>query len=197
MPNIRIHEQVAYIYANKYKEYLNKEFFLGVLAPDSPNLEGFAEKEERWTAHQRKKDLNKWLDKIINFYNTNKSNYNKYFIYGYLFHVITDIVFDEKYYLKVRDKIINDNNLVEESHNIMRNDMDNYGTTVKEYNIVINYLNEITEFYDILNIDKELLRKWKDKNCKQEEIKQSKYIDLELIKELELDVEEVLNKRVI
>ena len=56
MPNIRIHEEVAFIYANKYKEYDNKEFYLGVLAPDSVNVEGFAAKIERWTSHQRDKD---------------------------------------------------------------------------------------------------------------------------------------------
>ena len=123
MPNIRIHEEVAYIFAKKYNEYDNRDFYLGVLSPDAVNLEGFGSKKERWLAHQRDKNYYIWRDNIIKFYNDNKDNYNKYFIFGYLFHVITDIVYDEFFYLKVREKILEDGIELEDSHNVMRDDM--------------------------------------------------------------------------
>ncbi len=65
MPNFRIHEEVAYIFTRKHPEFDKKEFYLGVVAPDAPNLEGFAPKEERWMAHQRNKDYNIWKDNIV------------------------------------------------------------------------------------------------------------------------------------
>ena len=81
MPCIRIHEEVAYYYAKKNKEFDNSNFYLGVLAPDTPNLNGFAPKIERWTAHQRAKDYQEWKNNIIKFYNENKTKYDKYFIF--------------------------------------------------------------------------------------------------------------------
>lgn len=108
MPNIIIHEEIAYRIAKNKNEYLNSDFFLGILAPDTPNLYGFGPKEERWLAHQRKKDLTEWKDNLIKFYNQEKNNYPKYFIEGYLTHILTDIIYDRDFYKKVRKEIIND-----------------------------------------------------------------------------------------
>ena len=44
MPNIIIHEKVAYNISKKYKSLANAEFYLGALAPDAVNLNGFAPK---------------------------------------------------------------------------------------------------------------------------------------------------------
>jgi len=192
MPNIRIHEEVAYIYAKKYNEYDNKYFYLGVLAPDAVNVDGFAPKEMRWTSHQRDKDYNIWKNNIIKFYKENKDKYNKYFIYGYLFHVLTDIIYDDIYYLKVREKILKDNISLEESHNIMRKDMDYYGSNFKEFNHVKDKLQEIDEYYDILNINKEELKRWKETNLEELEISKYKYITRKIISDLETDLEKEL-----
>ena len=192
MPNIRIHEEVAYLYTRKHKEYDNKYFYLGVLAPDTPNLFGFGPKEERWEAHQRKKDLNEWENKIKKFYNDNKDKYNKYFIFGYLFHVITDIVYDRDIYLKVRKKILEDNISLEESHQVMREDMDNYGSNFKEFDYIKNQLLEITEYYDILNIKKENLKLWTSLNLEEQPIKEAKYINKEIIDILLEKVEKII-----
>ena len=140
MPNIRIHEEVAYLYTRTYRDFDNKYFYLGVLAPDTPNLHGFGPKIERWTAHQRDKDYDEWERKIKSFYKQNKNKYNKYFIFGYLFHVITDIVYDRDIYLDVREEILKDGVSLEDSHNIMRQDMDYYGTTFNEYDYMINLI---------------------------------------------------------
>ena len=189
MPNIRIHEEVAYLYTRKHRDFDNKYFYLGVLAPDTPNLNGFAPKEERWTAHQRAKDYNEWERKIKKFYIENKDNYNKYFIFGYLFHVITDIVYDRDIYLDVREKILEDNISLEDSHNVMRKDMDYYGTNFKEFDYIKDQLEEIDEYYDILNIKKDKLEEWTIKNLKEEEIHNSKYINKEIINRLLNNVE--------
>ena len=193
MPNIRIHEEVAYIYTRNHKEYDNKYFYLGVLAPDSPNLEGFAPKVERWTAHQRDKDYDEWERKIKKFYIENKDNYNKYFIFGYLFHVITDIVYDRDIYLDVRKIIMKDNVSLEDSHNVMRKDMDYYGTNFKEFDYIKNKLLELDEYYDILNISKEKLEAWTKLNLEEQEKKQPKYINIEIIDKLAKKVEKELN----
>lgn len=193
MPNIRIHEEVAYIYTRNHKEYDNKNFYLGVLAPDSPNLEGFAPKVERWTAHQRDKDYDEWERKIKKFYIENKDKYNKYFIFGYLFHVITDIVYDRDIYLDVREIIMKDNISLEDSHNVMRKDMDYYGTNFKEFDYIKSKLLEIDEYYDILNITKEKLEAWTKLNLEDQVKKQPKYISKEIIDTLTKIVEKELN----
>lgn len=192
MPNIRIHEEVAYLYAQKNKEYDNKYFYLGVLAPDAPNLDGFGPKEERWMAHQRDKDYKKWKDNIKKFYKQNKDKYNKYFIFGYYFHVITDIVYDKDFYLDVRETILKDNISLEDSHHVMRQDMDYYGSTFKEFDYIKEKLLEIDEYFEILNIKKDKLKAWKDLNLKEERVKEPKYLNKNIILKLEVFVEKEL-----
>ena len=153
----------------------------------------FAPKIERWTSHQRDKDYNIWRENIIKFYKENKDKYNKYFIFGYLFHVLTDIIYDDKYYLKVREKILKDNISLEDSHNVMRQDMDYYGSNFKEFDHIKNKLSEVDEYYDILNINKEELKKWKDINLEELEIKNYKYITRKIITDLETDLEKELH----
>ena len=69
MPNIFIHEKVAYNIAKENKYLDTPNFYLGVMAPDAVNLNGFAPKEERWTSHLRDKKLSTWRQNIIDFYN--------------------------------------------------------------------------------------------------------------------------------
>ena len=47
MPTTMIHEKIAYDLAKKYPELDTSDFYLGILAPDTPNLHGFAPKEMR------------------------------------------------------------------------------------------------------------------------------------------------------
>lgn len=96
MPTSLIHLKIGYEHAQKHKEYDNKQFYLGLIAPDAVNLNGFAEKEKRWGAHLRDKNLEIWKNNILNFYKENKEKNGKSYIYGYLVHVLTDIYFDEK-----------------------------------------------------------------------------------------------------
>lgn len=186
MPNTMIHEKVGY-YVGKHLNINSYNYYLGLLAPDSPNLNGFAPKGERWLAHQRRKDYNEWRDSLKTFYNQEKDNYPRDFIIGYFVHILTDIIYDDCLYLNVRDRILNDNYTLEESHNIMRNDMDKY--YFSEIEEIKNILNTSDTSYSILNISSEKLHAWKNLNC-QTFIKENtaKYITEDIINILEVQV---------
>lgn len=195
MPNIMIHEKVAYTIAKQIKDLDTKEFYLGALSPDAVNVNGFASKEERWTSHIRNKDLNKWRLNIINFYKQNQNNYNKAFLTGYLIHILTDIVFDDYFYLDVTNKIKEDNKDLLDPHPYFLKCMDEYA---KE-NMTSTFFIEIKEklksptYYDILNITKEELKSWTEKKLNEQITTnvENKYIDDRLISSL---TEQVLNE---
>ena len=182
MPNVMIHEEVGYFLSNK----LNKNsynYYLGVLAPDAPNTYGFGKKEDRWLAHQRKKDYNEWRKSLKEFYQKEKNNYEEDFLLGYYIHILTDIVYDDFIYLKVREKIIEDGYSMEESHDIMRNDMDKY--YFKEISDIKEILNKENTTYEINGISKELMGKWKDKTLNElSNINKSRYISDDVINTL-------------
>lgn len=192
MPNVMIHEEVGYFLSNK----LNKNsynYYLGLLAPDSPNTYGFGKKEDRWLAHQRRKDYNEWRNSLKEFYNQEKNNYNEDFLLGYYIHILTDIIYDDFLYLNVREEILKDGYSLEESHDIMRNDMDKY--YFNEIEEVKNILSKENETFEINGINKELMSKWKDKVLEEFTNKnESIYITKELINTLnELVYKEVSN----
>lgn len=185
MPNIMIHEKVG-DYISKKENKNSYDFYLGLLAPDTPNLEGFAPKEERWEAHQRRADYKEWREALYNFYEQEKNHYSKDFIDGYCIHILTDIVYDDFFYLKVRD-VIEETYSREESHTIMRNDMEKYYFAgIEEIKKVLESSNNS---YDILNISKEKLTKWKEKEISLwKPPKESIYLTDELIHVLEEQV---------
>lgn len=160
MPSAIIHEKVGYLLGKKLN--INSyDFYLGLLAPDSPNLNGFAPKEERWPAHVRRKDLNEWRKALLEFYLESKNNYPKDFLLGYYIHILTDIVFDDFFYKKIRKEINMQGYSKEDAHQIMSNDMEEY------YFIEFDEIKEVLKnnqiSYNINNISKELLTSWKDK----------------------------------
>ena len=59
MPNITIHEKIGYELSKELNTN-SYDYYLGLLSPDTPNLNGFGPKEERWASHVRRKDLNEW-----------------------------------------------------------------------------------------------------------------------------------------
>lgn len=70
-------------------------YYLGVTAPDSVNLDGFAEREIRWEAHLRAKTPKQWYQNVGEFYRKKKEKINQDFLLGYAVHNITDAAFDE------------------------------------------------------------------------------------------------------
>ena len=192
MPNIMIHEEVGHYLSKKINKN-SYNFFLGLLAPDSPNTYGFGKKEDRWLAHQRRKDYDEWRKSLKEFYEKEKNNYDEDFLLGYYIHILTDIIYDDFLYLNVREEILKDGYSLEESHDIMRNDMDKY--YFNEIEEVKNILSKENETFEINGINKELMSKWKDKVLEEFTNKnESIYITKELINTLnELVYKEVSN----
>lgn len=191
MPNCKIHEKVGYDLSKKIGVY-SYDYFLGLLAPDAPNLEGFAPREERWMAHERDGDRVVWRKKIKKFYDQEKTHYPKDFILGYYIHLLTDIVYDDFFYDQVREEIQKEMGY-KNAHEEMREDMDKYH--FQEWEEVKEILQKEESSYDILNISKERLKKWKEKVISQKEKEEeSHWIKENLIKELEERVYEELKK---
>ena len=72
MPTCLFHLNVSKKIAEKYPKYDTPNFYIGTIAPDAVNLNGFAEKNIRWAAHKRAKNLDEWKQNIIEFYNKEK-----------------------------------------------------------------------------------------------------------------------------
>ena len=182
MPNVMIHEEVGYFISKKINKN-SYNYFLGLLAPDAPNTYGFGKKEDRWLAHQRRKDYNEWRNSLKEFYEKEKNNCNEDFLLGYCIHILTDIIYDDFLYLKVREEILNDNFSIEESHEVMRKDMDKY--YFEEIEIIKDILNKENNTFEINGINKELMYEWKIKTLKElTNENKSTYITNEIISTL-------------
>ncbi|MBP5678289.1 MAG: hypothetical protein J6X28_00480 [Bacilli bacterium] len=193
MPSIRIHEKVGDI-IGKEIGISSYDYYLGLLAPDTPNIDDIVRKEDRWMAHQRRKDLEEWREAIDHFYRQEKDHYPKDFILGYYIHILTDIVYDDFFYLRVRDTI-EETYSREESHQIMRQDMEKY--TFDHLSDIKKILQEEDTSYDILNIGKGKLRKWKEKNCSSwDEKRKSQYVTDNIIDDLAKKVLEEYQERI-
>lgn len=194
MPTVLIHEEVAYNIAKKYKQLDNKDFYLGALAPDTVNLNGFASKEERWNSHLRNENLDTWLENVKKFYNENKDKYNKYFLLGYVLHIITDIVHDKYFYQDIRTAMTKNNINEDDQHPLLRKYMLEYGC-LDENNQIREYINDLLKEhtgYNIKNISKEDLIAWKNKcfSNYNEKVHPNNYITKNHIKELSKKTEE-------
>ena len=196
MPIIAIHEEVASKLAKNDKTLDTKDFYLGALAPDAINLHYTkAPKELRWIAHQRKKDLNDWRQSLKEFYNKEKNNYPKNFLLGYITHILTDIIFDDYFYQDITDTMLKNNILSQETHDLMRKDMEYYATNSKYKSVIKENLSNQNTYYDILNISKENLKQFTEKNITTEsETIESKYITEELLNNLTNRVNEELKE---
>ena len=194
MPTVLIHEEIAYNIAKKYKQLDNKDFYLGALAPDTVNLNGFASKEERWNSHLRNENLDTWLENVKKFYNENKDKYNKYFLLGYVLHIITDIVHDKYFYQDIRTAMTKNNINEDDQHPLLRKYMLEYGC-LDENNQIREYINDLLKEhtgYNIKNISKEDLIAWKSKcfSNYNEKVHPNNYITKNHIKELSKKTEE-------
>lgn len=188
MPNTMIHEQVAYNIAQKHKNLDTPNFYLGALAPDAVNLNGFASKEKRWTSHLRDKDLKVWRQNIIEFYYKEKNNYPSDFLKGYFIHILTDIIYDDYFYSSVTKRIKEDGKNIIDPHPIMLNYMNEYAIENKNSKITKHIKNKLIEaaYYDIRNITKDNLKSWAKSQLEYASVspKPNPYINDDLITKL-------------
>lgn len=198
MPTSLIHLKIGYEHAKKHNQYNNKEFYLGLIAPDAVNLNGFAEKEKRWGAHIRHKDLETWKDNIFNFYKENKEKYDNSYIYGYLIHVLTDIYFDEKNSKEIFPKIEAKAGK-EKRREEYSNQMDLYECSQieEEWWKYVKKQLEDSKAETINGIDKHKIEEWKklilDRYDKKEK-NQYEIITPEYIDEIENELEKYIKK---
>lgn len=184
MPSLMIHLKVGYEIGKKINKN-SYDYYLGLIAPDTPNLNGFAEKNKRWSAHIREDDLYKWRQSLKVFYQKNEKNYEKDFIIGYYIHILIDIIFDEFLYFKIKKKILKDNYKNEEVHTVMSNDMYNY--YFFEFPLIREILKSSDKSYRINELKEEDILKWKEKNINRSFNNRSKYIN-------SLEIEELVNR---
>lgn len=97
MPSISVHLTLSSRIAEKLGIKDMPAYYLGAIAPDAVNLDGFASKELRYGAHIRSKDYAVWKQNISDFYKANKDMYadDPDFLTGFLMHLYTDIAWDE------------------------------------------------------------------------------------------------------
>lgn len=98
MPSSPVHMKVAYILSDKLGIENRSDFLLGAISPDCVNLgTDHASEELRYGAHIRVRDYNIWKENLKKFYLENKEKYSDCIDYlkGYLFHMYTDIAWDE------------------------------------------------------------------------------------------------------
>ena len=182
MPIISIHEEVALLITEKYKELDTSDFYLGAMAPDSVNLEFFAPKEDRWTTHLRKKDLTDWRINLRKYYDRNKKYYPKEFILGYITHVLTDIIYDDLYYDSIKELEDADNIPSELSHQVQGTDMEHYSSISKYKDKIKQKLKEIDKFYGILIITPKTMELFRDKELNRNyEVIEPTYINEQLL----------------
>ena len=185
MPITNIHEEVALNISKQINHLDTKDFYLGNYAPDSPNLKSLAEKSLRWTAHQRRENRNDWRKSLRDFYNKEKNNYPKNFLLGYVTHILTDIIYDDFFYDDVTKQIKKDYPNKQDTHSIMGEDMSKYAYHSKYKNKVEEVLKEQDNFYNILNISKDMMFKYKEKVLNESKnTEKNIYITEELIKNL-------------
>ena len=70
-------------------------YYLGCVAPDAPNLDGFASKEIRWSAHLRREDPEDWIRHALKWAKEKEGNPSLRM--GYAVHIIGDAVWDLRF----------------------------------------------------------------------------------------------------
>lgn len=167
MPSILFHMRVGVEIIKKNPKLDNPQFYLGLIAPDAVNVDGFAPKNIRWDAHIRDKDLDIWQSNILKFYNKNKEKYEQLYLYGYVIHVLTDIVCDRVYGKNIEPLLKKEN--VEDPFGYYTKEIAKYENSQIEEewwkNVVENLKSSKSE--NINGIESTKIDRWKDYTIKK------------------------------
>lgn len=166
MPTSLFHLNVSKKIAEKHQKYDTPNFYIGTIAPDAVNLNGFAEKSIRWAAHKRAKNLDEWKQNIIGFYNQEKNNFKEDYLLGYVVHVLTDIVADELYYQDgLYEDIVKNRTSEDKAFGFFKDQIQVYENSQlnEEWWKDVKEKLKSAEAYEINNITKSEIYGWKDK----------------------------------
>ena len=98
-----MHLYVAQALAEQLAVSDRSQYYLGSIAPDSVNVDGFAEKAVRWKAHLRHKDFVQWYQNVSAFYRANRDTFpDRNLLLGYAVHILTDLAWDGYYFNRIR-----------------------------------------------------------------------------------------------
>ncbi len=167
MPSIAVHLCVSSMLAERLEIVSLEDFFLGSIAPDSVNVNGFASQEQRYSAHIRSRDVSIWLKNIEAFKAESKSRISerKDLCSGFLLHLYTDIAWDEtvqpELFDYLRSKGVAEERLNEKKWDELRG-FDSALSKSDEYKQAAAYLAK-AEPADIGVISAELLSQWRDR----------------------------------
>ncbi|MCI8405483.1 MAG: zinc dependent phospholipase C family protein [Oscillospiraceae bacterium] len=79
------------------------QYYLGCIAPDAPNLDGFASKEVRWSAHLRRPEPEEWIRHALKW--LMKEGKPSSLRLGYAVHVVGDAVWDAHFEKKLQKAV--------------------------------------------------------------------------------------------
>ena len=105
MPSISVHLTLSARIAGELGIKYLPDYYLGAIAPDAVNINGFASRELRYGAHIRSADYAEWKRNIARFREVNGDLYTDRpdFLAGFLMHLYTDIAWDEAVQPKLFD----------------------------------------------------------------------------------------------
>lgn len=195
MPTSMFHLNVSKKIAEKYPKYDTANFYIGTIAPDAVNLNGFADKPIRWSAHKRAKDLDEWKNNIIEFYNREKDNYNKEYLLGYVVHVLTDIIADELYYKEgMYEDIVKNRTSEDKAFGFFKDQIQVYERSQLNTKWWLDVKTKLCdcEVYQINGISQEMICGWKNKVLKDYEEKKFEEFDYITPETVEICVNRVI-----
>jgi hypothetical protein len=106
MASTLMHLYVGRKLAQKYGKINDlPQFYLGCILPDSVNVDGFAAKEVRWSAHLRARDIDEWYENNLKLYTNNTGRMDENLLLGYVVHNITDAAWDGNFHDRVWDEL--------------------------------------------------------------------------------------------
>lgn len=169
MPSTLFHLRTGYEFAKKYKNYNTPEFYLGVIAPDAVNLNGFEKKDIRWKSHNRDWNLEVWKKNVLKLYNDLKNTNDNVYLLGYVFHIFTDIAVDDLYFNKgIYENMLKKGIKPEDVFEYFNKQIQQYAKSQlgkQWWNEVVDKLN-VAEADNINGINAEMINKWKEKEIK-------------------------------
>lgn len=166
MPSSPVHLFVARLIAKDLNVTDMAQYLLGSVAPDSVNLGGFAPQEKRYEAHNRSLDLDEWKKKALSVYEDTKGR-DKDFAKGVLVHILTDIFWDELIQPDMLSRLGQEGDGYEDLREKKWQELYRFNTliTSKEwYSDVLDTLRGAKPL-DFRNIDKEMMRGFRDYVC--------------------------------
>lgn len=166
MPSSPVHLYVARLIADDLNVNDTAQYLLGSIAPDSVNLEGFAPQEVRYEAHNRSLDLDEWKKKALSVYEDTKGR-DKDFAKGVLVHILTDIFWDELIQPDMLSKLGQEGDGYEVLKDKKWQELYRFNTLITSkdwYPEVLDTLKDAKPL-DYRNIDKEMMRGFRDYVC--------------------------------